>query len=469
MKLRLFLSFALIVLVTVICMVYFARLGTTSEIRTYMFGGRMGGVQDLSASLQEYYQMHGSWQGVETILSGSRPGFGTGNQGMGRMMGQRVRLADLNGQLILDTSNPNPIGNLSAEEITAALPIEVDHQIVGYLVSQGGMGFTLNDETFLVGRLTRAGLIAGVFAGGFSLLLAMLLAYRLLRPIQALTSAAQKLGQGDLTQRVNPNGSDELAVLGKAFDQMADSLQQAEESRKSMTADIAHELRTPLSVQRANLEALQDGVYPLSVDNLAPILEQNYLLTRLVEDLRTLALVDAGQLELEYTPVDLVLLASQVLERFKPDADNRKIKLTFSGPPKDDPLPSLLLDPMRIEQILNNLISNALRHTPEGGTIQMEIHRVDAGAQLTLHDSGPGISDEALKFIFQRFYRADQSRSREEGGTGLGLPIARQLAEALGGTLIARNHSSGGAVFTLALPVNSNLSKRGIRKEMVSS
>jgi signal transduction histidine kinase len=218
-----------------------------------------------------------------------------------------------------------------------------------------------------------------------------------------------------------------------------------------MTADIAHELRNPLAVQRAHLEALQDDVYSLSPENLAPIEEQNRLLTRLVEDLRTLALADAGNIELERTPTDLNKLAERVVARFQPQADAQQIKLQLN---QGESCPLLQLDSQRIEQILNNLLSNALRHTPAGGSVNLKIQCPGETAQLTVHDSGPGIPEDSLAHIFERFYKTERSRSRAEGGTGLGLSIARKLAQAHGGDLTAANHVRGGALFILSLPVS---------------
>jgi len=238
--------------------------------------------------------------------------------------------------------------------------------------------------------------------------------------------------------------------LGQTFNNMADSLQQSEASRRAMTADIAHELRTPLAVQRANLEALQDGVYPLTVQNLDPVVEQNHLLTHLVEDLRTLALADAGQIELERTPSNLFSLVTRVVEKFQPQASTQQVNLVLSPPAET--LPPISIDPIRIEQLLINLISNALRYTPPGGRIDVAFSSLPNASRLTVHDSGSGIPEDSLPFIFERFYRADKSRSRSEGGSGLGLAIARNLARAHGGELTAANHPSGGAVFTLVLP-----------------
>jgi signal transduction histidine kinase len=449
MRLKLFLSFTLIVLVSVSLVAIIARRGAVNEVRSYIFRGGMVGLSDLSTSLENYYHINGSWQGVQSIFSSPR----NGPNGMGGMMNQRLLLADTSGYVVADTLGAG-IGNiLTSSERAASIPLSVDGRTVGYMFSVGGMGFTVGNEQFLLGRLNRGILLAGLVAGALALILALGLAYTLLRPVHALTYAAQKLAEGDLTQRVDVHGEDEMATLGHTFNQMADSLQQAEEARRAMTADIAHELRTPLAVQRANLEALQDGVYPLTTDNLAPVIEQNHLLTHLVEDLRTLALADAGQIELERTPTDLTALVGRVAERFLPQAVTQQVKLVITPPTA--PLPEVLLDPIRLEQILTNLLSNAMRYTPSGGQIELACASTPATVLVCVHDSGPGIPPESLPYIFGRFYRVDKSRNRSEGGSGLGLAIARQLARAHGGDLTVANHPSGGAVFTLVLPLDT--------------
>jgi signal transduction histidine kinase len=231
---------------------------------------------------------------------------------------------------------------------------------------------------------------------------------------------------------------------------MAASLEQAELARKAMTADIAHELRTPLAVQRANLEALQDGIYDLTPHNLVPLLEQNRLLTRLVEDLRTLALAEAGQLVLQRTPGNLATLCAGLIDRFQAQAVQQKTSIRNFLP---DGCPPILIDQLRIEQILTNLMQNALRYASDEGTIDICMACEEKYQTISIRDSGPGIPEDVMPHLFERFYRADAARSREQGGTGLGLAIARQLAEAHGGSLIAENHPEGGAIFTLQLPV----------------
>jgi two-component system sensor histidine kinase BaeS len=460
MRLRLFLAFVTVALVAVVSVVLIARQGAASAVRTFMFRGSMIGIDDFASQLEDYYAANGSWQGIESSSlwpgGGQGQGYGRGMQGMmqGGVMGQRLRLADEDGSLMADTASPGLSGTapgvqLTRREMDSAVELRADDRVVGYLLGEGGMGYNQSDETFLVNRISNAALIAGLIAGVLALVLASILAYRLLRPVQELTLAAESMAAGDLSQRVPVRGDDELATLGVAFNQMADFLQHAEESRRAMTADIAHELRNPLAVQRANLEALQDGIYPLTPDSLTPILDQNQMLTRLVDDLRTLALADSGRLDLVRTPTDLPALVQRAVERYSPQAAARDIQLVSHI---SENLPALSLDAQRIEQILNNLLDNALRHTPDGGKVEVSSSTSAQKISLSVHDSGAGIPQDALPYIFERFYRADRSRSRAEGGTGLGLTIARQLAEAHGGTLSAANHPQGGAVFTLVLP-----------------
>jgi two-component system sensor histidine kinase BaeS len=457
MRLRLLLSFVLVVLVSVTGVVWLARQNSAGAVRAFMYRGGMSGSAGLVTALEDYYRQNGTWLGVESLLdSPGRHGQGGGYGMMGGMMNQRLRVADAQGNVIVDTGSAagGTASHLSASERDNALPLQVDGRTVGYLVAEGGMPFNQSDETFLLNRLSQAALTAGLVAAGLSLLLALFLAYRLMRPVREMTQAAHRLGQGDLSQRVRASGNDELAVLGQTFNHMADSLQQAEESRRSMTADIAHELRNPLAVQRASLEALQDGVYPLTPENLGPILEQNLLLTRLVDDLRTLALADAGQLQLERTATDLLALAERVVERFRPQALARSVELIMETGQAPGGGYTMSVDPQRIEQVLGNLLSNALRYTPDHGQIVVRVEECSQpkGLRFSVRDSGAGIPAEALPHIFERFYRADHARSRSDGGSGLGLTIARQIVEAHRGTLTAANHPQGGAIFSVTLP-----------------
>jgi two-component system, OmpR family, sensor histidine kinase BaeS len=457
MRIRLIIAFALIVLVSVGSVVLLSGRGAASEVRSFMFRGGIVGVDDLVVSLEKYYQANLSWEGAESLVELSahmqRSGHGARRM-MPWMMEQRLRLADASGSVLVDTSSPENLGYLTQSELAYAIPLVVNRETVGYLLPEGGMFFTRDQESDLLVRLNRAALIAGLIAGGLSLLLALLLAYHLLRPIKALTNAAGNLARGDLSQRVPVSGGDELAKLGQTFNYMAASLEEAETSRRAMTADIAHELRTPLSVQRAQLEALQDGIYALNPDNLSPILEQNRLLTRLVEDLRVLAMADSGKLNLEFISTDFYQLVKRTIESFIPQASARGIQINLSATEYNENQATIRIDPQRVEQILANLFTNALRYSPDNGSIEVKIDMDSNYLNLTIRDYGPGIPKKALPLLFDRFYRVDQSRSRGEGGSGLGLSIAHKLAQSHGGSLSAANHPQGGAVFTLRLPLD---------------
>jgi two-component system, OmpR family, sensor histidine kinase BaeS len=452
MRTRLFLSFFLIVLVSVGSFVIIMAQSARREVGAFMLRGGMVSVHGLAASLEDFYQENSSWDGVEDMLfahgitSGRRAGPGMG-QGM---MHQRLRLADRSGEVLFDTQERFPTGEFTRDEISRSVPIRSGFRQVGYLLPEGGVSFSAVDQINLLDRLNSAAWTAGLLGAGLSLLLAVLLTYPILKPVHNLTRAAESMAHGDFSSRVPVGGDKDLAAVGKAFNNMAENLQKAEANRKALTADIAHELRTPLAVQRAHLEAIQDDVYPLSLESLEPILAQNVLLTRLVEDLRTLALAEAGQLSLDKKKVDLSSIAVEVVDLFTPAAAASQISLNFTQPEKR--LPLLELDPARIEQILSNLVTNALRYTPPGGVIDITLKQEAGAVFVTVADSGPGIPEHAIPYIFDRFYRADGSRSRDKGGSGLGLAIARKLAQAHGGDLSASNRPEGGAVFTLRLP-----------------
>lgn len=452
MRLRLVLSYALVVLVTIVSILLLVRQGAAREVGNYMTRAAMG-LDDLAAELEVYYQQNGSWEGATTLLANHAGGRG---MGQGMMMGRpHLRLADARGNVVAD-SRDEPSGKLTSTERGAAIVLQTERgEVIGYLVAEASSGMmqVRSNEQQLLDRLVRAAWIAATIAGGLALLLALLLSYGLLQPVVDLTRAAVKMANGDLSQRVQVKRKDELGTLGTAFNHMASSLQRAEQNRRAMTADIAHELRTPIAIQRAHLEALQDGVYPLTAENLQPVLDQTELLARLVDDLRTLALADSGELKLEMAPLNLSQLAQRVIERFRPEAEMRGVNLVLAGAPSG-PV-TIRGDANRIEQVLNNLLSNALRHTPSGGQVSLRIDLKDSWVETHLADTGPGIPPESLPRVFERFYRADKSRSREEGGTGLGLAIARQLAVAHGGDIRAANRPGGGAEFTVRLPVGS--------------
>lgn len=468
MRVRLFLSFALITIITLAVLGVVIQGQTQTTLKTFAKSGGFFGADRIVKQLESYYRENGTWEGVSLQFSslspgntnGQGPGMGA-SQGRGNARGGYMYMA---GQgMVGDITLTSPEGQvifsnisdmqeqLPAEILENSLPIMADGQLVGYLVP---------DSNILdLGEIIRKNLSAALndsllptvlITGGAGLVLALILAHFLMRPVRQLTNAAGQLAQGDLSQRVPLQGGTELSQLASSFNLMAQSLEKSNQTRTAMTADIAHELRTPLAVQRANLEAIQDGVYPLTLENLEPIIQQNLLLNKLVEDLRTLALTDSNTLTLEKTPTDLIPFIETICDTVKPQFTAGDIRLIFEHP---ENCPSATLDQGRMSQVLYNLLQNSLHHTPTGGKVILTLTCEQEHVVLSVMDNGVGIPEEALPLIFERFYRADQSRARDKGGTGLGLTIARKLVESHGGSLTAANHPGGGAEFTLTLPI----------------
>jgi len=260
--------------------------------------------------------------------------------------------------------------------------------------------------------------------------------------------AAGQLAAGNYAARITERGPSEVRRLTVAFNQMAARLQVHEEQRRSLLADLAHELRTPLAVIQGNLEALIDGVYPRDDAHLAPILEETRVLSRLIEDLRTLALAETGALALHREPTDLGALIHETVAAFRAQAESAGVGIRADDAPN---IPTLEIDPVRIRQVITNLVTNALQHTPAGGSIRIACRVEDRApeASVSVTDTGEGIAPEDLPRIFDRFYKSKTSR-----GTGLGLTIAKNLVTLHGGRIAAESQVGGGTTIRFTLPFN---------------
>jgi len=353
-------------------------------------------------------------------------------------------LADERGYVIYDPSGRYLGQSLRSSTLGDGLPIEVDGTTVGYVIAGSGP----REQEFSA-RVNRSIIGASIVAGLVAILLGLLLIRTVVRPLGIVRDAAQRIGSGELSFRVPVASEDEIGDLARQFNEMAAALEQDEISRRKMMADIAHELRTPLAVMRGQAEALEDGVFPLTPENVAPIRDQTILLARLVDDLRDLALAEAGQLPLELSDVDLSRLVPRVIRYFQPQAQAKGLSLSVDLAKS---LPLIQADSQRLEQVLGNLLSNALRHTPEGGAIRVKAWSEAASVCFAVIDNGQGIASDDLPHLFDRFYRAGVARSRSDGGTGLGLSIAKQLVEAHGGEITVKSEFGKGATFTIRLP-----------------
>lgn len=292
-----------------------------------------------------------------------------------------------------------------------------------------------------------------LLGAGVGTLAGVLLSRSLTKPLDELADAARDIGAQNLSRRVEIKGTDEISDVAKAFNEMASRLEEAETLRRNLLTDVAHELRTPVSVIQGNLRAILDGVYPLEEEEVARLYEQSLHLTRLIDDLRELAQAEAHQLPLNMSEVDIAKLVKDTAVTFKPICEAEQITLRVELLGK---LPFIQADKARLRQSLVNLVDNAIRHTPAKGTITIQTEEVGAELQLRIIDSGVGIEPEHIAHVFNRFYRADEARSRNTGGTGLGLAIVKAIAEAHGGYVTAASNGRGqGSQFTLCLPLGN--------------
>ncbi|WP_033341741.1 sensor histidine kinase [Catenuloplanes japonicus] len=271
---------------------------------------------------------------------------------------------------------------------------------------------------------------------------------RLVRPLHALTAAAGRMRDGDAGTRVRVRGRDEIARLGAAFNAMSEQRQRVEELRKAMVGDIAHEMRTPVTNIRGWLEAVEDGVVPLDAELVTSLLEEAVLLQHVIADLQDLSAADAGELRLHPRPVDAAELLRGVADAFGAAAERAGVTLSVHAEPI-----TVSADPIRLRQAVGNLVSNAIRHTPSGGTVTVTARTDVTELAVDVADTGPGIAAEQRDLVFERFWRADGSRSRQTGGSGLGLSIVRKLAEAHGGSVSVDSPPGSGATFTLRIPL----------------
>ncbi len=472
-------AFSVVAIVGVLIVALLANRFTSGEFGSYVERGVLARDQRIAAYIADRYA-EGGWQSV----SGAVPS-------LAHWTGMRLIVADASERVVVDSEGQLPPGSGLDTALELPLPIVVEGKAVGKLylavpssdrwgmMGPGGMmghmapagSFSMADmmglpildgessERRFLEAVSRATWIAGGTAVVVATLLGLLLSSRITSPVKRLTAAASKVAAGDFFQRVDLKSRDELASLAEAFNTMAESLARTEQQRRQLLSDIAHELNTPLTIIQGNLEAMIDGVVEPTSERMVSLRDETLLLSRLVADLRDLSLAEAGHLHLRVEPVDLGELVAATVSAAQAEARMRGIDLETTV---QEGLPLVAADPDRVGQVLRNLIGNALRFTPAGGTVRVAafVGGEPAGepssraghVEVIVADTGPGISAEDLPRIFDRFFRVDRSRSRASGGTGLGLAVAKQLVEAHAGRVWADSTVGRGTTLHFTLP-----------------
>ena len=445
---KLIVAFLSIGIISVTIIFITARWNTRQEFISFLMDQNQSAIY---TSLENYYQQNGSWDGVENLYGGHQmPGMGQGQgQGPRSDMMQSFALADSDGYVLIPSAKFKTGEKLPKTELDLGVPITQNGRTVGIIILTRQQFQGSQRELEFIER-TNLTLLYGALIGAIiALFLGIFLSRTITRPIRELTKATHAISEGDLSQRVTVRTNDELGELGNAFNKMSTELSRSVNARKQMTADIAHELRTPLSLILGHAEAVHDGVLPPSKENFEIIREEAARLENLVNDLRTLSLADAGELSIVPQTIDPAGLLQEVASLFQYQTQKKDIAIELDIA---SPLSPLEVDPGRMTQVLTNILDNATRHTPEGGRILISAKQARNMVELAIQDSGPGLPKEEAERIFERFYRADASRRRDDGGSGLGLAIAKSIVQAHNGQLSAESEPGKGLRITISLP-----------------
>lgn len=380
------------------------------------------------------------------------PGQRGGFEGIGQFLEGAPRplgfvLADPEGRVVVARDEALVGRTLSRQELASGISVELPDGTRWTLVPLSRVPpYPLHDR--FMEAVDRSLWIAGGVVAALSLVLAWALIRHFTDPLRRLSAAARRIADGDLTVRVEASNTDELGRLSGSFNAMAESIEQAERSKRQMIADVAHELRTPIAILRTAVEGFEDGVLAPTPENLSALKDKIHLTARLIDDLQQLALADMGQLSLQLEPLAVGEVVADIAGLVGPHIEDGGVRLVADVPAD---LPTVKADRHRVQQVLLNLLANALRYTPAGGEIRITARHEDSGVEVRVCDSGPGLSEEDLKRVFDRFYRGAAARGAGPGA-GLGLSVAKALVEAHGGRIWAENRPEGGACFRFTLP-----------------
>ena len=439
---RILMAFTLVIVVTIGAVFFFINQAIQGEIQ--QFGQRVEQMRTnrMKVELSRYYLHNGDWEGIQPFV-----------EQLGNVYGQRIILADVDGIVVADSEGDLQGKPYNLDSPGSPLSSRWQRDTIGMLYVIPGLSPELgfSSLSILYKTIGRFFLWGALVAVATALVIVFFLSRQILAPVKALTSAARRLGQGDLSQRVTVKERGELGELAQAFNSMASDLERAEQLRRNLVADVAHELRTPLSNLRGYLEAVRDGVIKPDAAAIRSLDEEANLLSRLVDDLQELTLAEAGELKLNRQAEDIAELIKQTVTAIQTEVATKEILLSLD---LSDKLPPVNIDSHRISQVLHNLLENAVAHTVRGDTVTVLAAQQGDWVEVSVIDTGEGIPAEDLPNVFERFYRVDKSRTRATGGSGLGLTIARRLVEAHGGKIEVQSEQGKGSRFSFTVPVS---------------
>jgi signal transduction histidine kinase len=399
--------------------------------------------RDLIDNLARYYGEHGNFSGAGYLLDEAQQKAQNGQA-------REFLVIDPKGNILLSLVERLPPGRPSPDLINFGFPITVKNDVVARLIPMRPPRSFSDIVGQNIQRINTA-LFLGVLAVTvLSLLFGWLMARNILHPLRELNAATQSIAQGDLEKQVTISTRDEIGELANSFNVMTASLKRSRDLRRQMTADIAHELRNPLSIILGNAEALSEGVLPANPQTLDIIYDEAKHLSRLVDDLRTLSLSESGELFLQKSLVNPAEIVERSASAYSMRAAEKGVVIQVETATD---LPSVNVDVERINQVLSNLLDNSLRHTPSGGSIRLSAAAAANGVDISVSDTGSGISPEDLPYVFDRFYRGKQAGNRIKEGSGLGLAISRALVELHQGQVSIQSEIGKGTTITIHLPV----------------
>jgi two-component system, OmpR family, sensor histidine kinase BaeS len=455
---KLALAFMLVALITSGLIAVFIRITSADRLFKLVVDQQSDTMEQGAAN---YYSASGSWDGVDVVWNQIQPQGGAMIVNFaGDVPPNAPRdvfehrslfgLADANGKVVVPIGPYNQIGmQLSNRQLKSGTSVIVNEIQVGTILTADRFSGYNPAETLFLQRTNQGLVYAMLGALGVALVLGLLFARSFARPLQELTKAARAMAHGELEQKVKATSQDEIGELALAFNQMSQEVASANQQRRQMTADIAHDLRTPLTVIAGYVESMRDGILKPTPERLTVIYTEIERLQQMVTDLRMLSQADAGELHLNPQPVAPRLLLERAAELFQHHAERQNVHLAIQI---EGDVPEIKVDESRMMQVMDNLISNALHYTPEGGKITLGAHKKENSVELIVQDTGSGIPAEEIPMIFNRFHRVEKSRHAEEGESGLGLAIVKALVEANGGQIWAESEEGKGTTMHMAFP-----------------